>query len=156
LASCWTQRDPEDPTLMQPFTIGGGSTPLKRVLVIGCDSDDIEIGCGATMLSLTRSLPDLAVTWVVLGAEGRRAEEARLSAETFTAAAASREIVIHGFRDGFMPFSGEAVKEAFEALRPRSRTQTIEERRNPVAAARRGVVTAPSRFLHLFRVGAYA
>ncbi len=92
--------------------------PLTRVLAIGCHADDIEIGCGGTLLTLTRSLPDLAVTWVVLGAEGRRADEARQSAETFTASAARREIVIHGFRDGFMPFSGEAVKEAFEALKP--------------------------------------
>ena len=32
-------------------------TPIRRVLVIGCHADDIEIGCGATLLELTRTIP---------------------------------------------------------------------------------------------------
>ena len=52
-------------------------------------SDDIEIGCGATLLALTRAHPELDVTWVVLGADGRAASEARASASAFLAAAGS-------------------------------------------------------------------
>ena len=44
----------------------------RRVLALGSHADDIEIGCGATLLALTRARPDLEVTWVVLGAEGER------------------------------------------------------------------------------------
>ena len=31
--------------------------PLRRVLAIGCHADDIEIGCGGTLLALTRAQP---------------------------------------------------------------------------------------------------
>ena len=61
---------------------------VERVLAIGCHADDIEIGCGGTLLALTRSRPALHVTWVVLAASGARAEEARRSAATFLADAA--------------------------------------------------------------------
>ena len=54
---------------LSPF---GDGAPLRRVLAIGCHADDIEIGCGGTLLGLTRSRPDVEVTWVVLGAEGAR------------------------------------------------------------------------------------
>ena len=37
---------------LSPF---GGGAPLRRVLAIGCHADDIEIGCGGTLLALTRS-----------------------------------------------------------------------------------------------------
>jgi LmbE family N-acetylglucosaminyl deacetylase len=90
---------------------------LRRVLALGSHSDDIEIGCGATLLALTRARPDVEVTWVVLGADGRREQEARASAEAFTAAAARSEVVVHGFRDGFFPYIGAEVKDVFEELK---------------------------------------
>jgi LmbE family N-acetylglucosaminyl deacetylase len=90
-----------------------------HVLAIGCHSDDIEIGCGATLLTLLGSRPDLHVTWVVLSAEGGRAEVARASAADFLAGAAGHEVVVHDFRDGYFPYGGGDVKDAFEALKGR-------------------------------------
>jgi LmbE family N-acetylglucosaminyl deacetylase len=96
------------------------SAPLfRRVLALGSHSDDIEIGCGATLLAMTRARPEIEVTWVVLGAEGRRDREARASAEAFVAAASRSEIVVKGFRDGFFPYIGGEVKDVFEDLKSR-------------------------------------
>ena len=58
------------------------SAPLK-ILCVGAHSDDIEIGCGGTLLSLLVARPGLEVHWVVFGAAGVRADEARQSAERF-------------------------------------------------------------------------
>ena len=92
------------------------NTP-RNVLAIGCHPDDIEIGCGGTILSLTRSHPDLVITWVVLAASGLRAEEAHMSASGFLAEASSTDIRLHEFRDGFLPYEGAAVKDVFESLK---------------------------------------
>jgi LmbE family N-acetylglucosaminyl deacetylase len=91
--------------------------PVTRVLAVGCHSDDIEIGCGATLLALTRSHPGVEVTWVVLGASGKRAAEARASAERFLESAARSEVIVHEFRDGYFPYVGAAVKDVFESLK---------------------------------------
>jgi LmbE family N-acetylglucosaminyl deacetylase len=92
---------------------------LRSVLALGSHSDDIEIGCGATLLALSRGRPEVEVTWVVLGAEGQREREARASAEAFMAAATRSEVVVHGFRDGFFPYIGGEVKDVFEVLKSR-------------------------------------
>jgi LmbE family N-acetylglucosaminyl deacetylase len=92
---------------------------LRRVLALGSHSDDIEIGCGATLLALSRARPGVEVTWVVLGAEGEREREARASAEAFMGAATHTEVVVHGFRDGFLPYIGGEVKDVFEELKSR-------------------------------------
>jgi LmbE family N-acetylglucosaminyl deacetylase len=92
---------------------------LRSVLALGSHSDDIEIGCGATLLALSRARPEVEITWVVLGAEGEREREARASAEAFMGAATSSEVVVHGFRDGFFPYIGGEVKDVFEELKSR-------------------------------------
>ena len=95
-----------------------GDTPVRRVLAIGAHSDDIEIGCGATLLTLQRER-ELEVTWVVLGAAGVREQEARASSEAFIASAAVRTLEFHGFRDGYFPYVGGEVKDVFEELKAR-------------------------------------
>ena len=56
----------------------------------------------------------------MLGAEGEREREARASAEAFLAAPRTLEIVVHGFRDGFLPYDGGEVKDVFEELKAAS------------------------------------
>jgi LmbE family N-acetylglucosaminyl deacetylase len=90
---------------------------LGHVLCLGAHCDDIEIGCGGTMAKLADEHPGLSVTWVVWSSNARRAEEARASAEAILAGVKSREIVVNGFRDGFLPYHGAQVKEAFEELK---------------------------------------
>jgi LmbE family N-acetylglucosaminyl deacetylase len=98
---------------------------LQRVLALGSHSDDIEIGCGATLLALSRARPEREVMWVVLGADGEREREARASAKAFTDAAADSDVVVHGFRDGFFPYIGGEVKDVFEDLKSRLEPDVI-------------------------------
>jgi LmbE family N-acetylglucosaminyl deacetylase len=92
----------------------------RQILVLGSHSDDIEIGCGATLLALTRAQPDVEVIWVVLGAQGVRADEARASGAAFLDAAARSDVIVHGFRDGFFPYVGAEIKDVFEELKART------------------------------------
>ena len=97
--------------------IPDSSTP-PRVLVVGCHADDIEIGCGGTMLELVERYPDAEVTWLVLSGNGARANEASASAEAFLdGLTAEPRILVESFRDGFLPYLGPIVKERFEELK---------------------------------------
>ena len=91
---------------------------LKRILCLGAHSDDIEIGCGGTILKLTEEHPGLELMWVVFSAEGVRNEEARDSAKAFLAKAARSHVLVKDFRGSFFPFQGEEIKEFFETLKP--------------------------------------
>jgi LmbE family N-acetylglucosaminyl deacetylase len=93
-------------------------TPL-RVLAIGAHADDIEIGCGGTLLRLVAEHPNLSVDWVVLSGLGERAGEAADSAAAFLQGAAETRVTVEQFRDGFFPYLGGAVKELFEQLKSR-------------------------------------
>jgi LmbE family N-acetylglucosaminyl deacetylase len=98
---------------------------LHRVLAIGCHADDIEIGCGGTLLTLVEAQPQLEVDWVVLAAPGDRGAEARASATAFLNGAANARVEVHEFRDGFLPYAGGEVKEVFEDLKRRVDPQLV-------------------------------
>lgn len=95
---------------------GAAGRPLN-VLCLGCHSDDIEIGCGGTILRLAHEYPGSVFHWVVFSAIGARESEARRAAELF-AGSNIRGPVLKQFRDGFMPFSGAEIKDVFESLKP--------------------------------------
>jgi LmbE family N-acetylglucosaminyl deacetylase len=90
---------------------------LKQVLCLGAHSDDIEIGCGGAILQLVEAYPEVEVHWFVFSASPARKAEALASASAFLQGAARHNVVVHAFRDGYFPFMGDAVKDAFEAIR---------------------------------------
>jgi LmbE family N-acetylglucosaminyl deacetylase len=89
----------------------------STILCLGAHSDDIEIGCGGTILRLIAEHPRLAFHWVVLSAAGARRKEARASAGAFLRGASSRTVVLREFRDGFFPYKGGEIKDFFETLK---------------------------------------
>jgi LmbE family N-acetylglucosaminyl deacetylase len=89
-----------------------------QLLCLGAHSDDIEIGCGGTLLHLKQALPRLKFHWVVFSAGGPRGQEAAKAAELFTAGC-EKEIVLKDYRDGFFPYNGAQVKDFFEELKSR-------------------------------------
>jgi LmbE family N-acetylglucosaminyl deacetylase len=90
---------------------------VKRVLCLGAHSDDIEIGCGGTVLQMIQQSKSLEIYWLVLCANPERTLEARRSANAFLARARKKTIVVKPFRDGFLPYLGSPVKECFEELK---------------------------------------
>jgi LmbE family N-acetylglucosaminyl deacetylase len=102
---------------MLSFDPCGAIPGVNRILAIGCHADDIEIGCGGTLLTLARANPDIHVTWVVLTAEGPRVEEARSSAHAFLRGVASVDVKILDHRECFLPYDGAEVKASFERVK---------------------------------------
>ena len=92
-----------------------GGKPLT-VLCLGAHSDDIEIGCGGTLLRFKADFPQVRFQWVVLSAAGARGEEAKKSAGLFTSGCEA-EVILKDFRDGFFPYSGPQIKGFFEELK---------------------------------------
>lgn len=95
----------------------GSNAPVTQVLAVGAHSDDIEIGAGGTLRWLRRRFPTASVNWIVLCAQGQRSDEARRSARSILGESANHRIDTHDFRDGFFPYEGARVKDAFEALK---------------------------------------
>ncbi len=96
------------------------------VLCLGAHGDDIEIGCGATVLRLVRQYEAATFYWAVLGADrGERRAEAEEAARAFLNGACSAQIAIEGFRDGFLPFAGARLKERFEEIKAAFRPDLI-------------------------------
>ncbi|MFC7333140.1 PIG-L deacetylase family protein [Rhodocista pekingensis] len=100
---------------MLTLSLGPG-TPLD-ILCLGAHSDDVEIGCGGTLLTLLERHPGSSVHWVVFAADDVRASEARDSAADFLRAAGRSRIDVHAFRDGFFPAQFAEIKQCFEALK---------------------------------------
>lgn len=94
----------------------GDGGPL-RILCVGCHSDDIEIGCGGTILRLTERHSGCVFHWVVLSATGIRQSEAQGAADLFTGTTGLRKTLLKSFPDGYMPFFGAEVKAVFEELK---------------------------------------
>ena len=101
---------------MHKINLFSGSQEPK-ILCLGAHADDIEIGCGGTILKIAEEFPQAQFHWVVFSAEGQRANEAQRSAESFLSNIASKIIDIQAFRDSYFPFVGAAIKDHFVILK---------------------------------------
>jgi len=99
------------------LTIDGKHAQDLKILCLGSHSDDIEIGCGGTILRLAEQYPGCIFHWVVFSASGAREAEAQRAAALFAGSAGLKGPLLKAFPDGFMPFLGAEVKAVFEQLK---------------------------------------
>jgi LmbE family N-acetylglucosaminyl deacetylase len=95
--------------------LAGMGSSAPAVLCIGAHSDDLEIGCGGTVLRILQEYPEARVHWVVLGAAADRRAEAQASAEALLAGADAC-IEIAEFEDRFFPQQQAELKRFFDRL----------------------------------------
>ncbi len=86
-------------------------TDVQSVLCLGAHADDIEIGCGGTLLKMQRDNPDISVTWVVLASDEQRGEEASQSARSFLEKTTNKSVRINRFPDRYFPAAWSEIKE---------------------------------------------
>jgi LmbE family N-acetylglucosaminyl deacetylase len=109
---------------MLDLLLGRSGGPL-RILCLGAHCDDIEIGCGGTVLRLLAERPGSTVHWMALSSNAEREREARTAAAAFLTDAADSQVVIKQFRDGYLPFQGSDVKDVFEATKRETKPDLI-------------------------------
>jgi LmbE family N-acetylglucosaminyl deacetylase len=111
--------------MMLPLSLG--STPERgyELLCLGAHSDDLEIGCGGTVLRLLHELRVTAITWVVLSGDDTRAAEAKRAADCILGGHPGARVVQGSFRDGFFPHDPVPLKEFFEELKGSARPDLI-------------------------------
>jgi LmbE family N-acetylglucosaminyl deacetylase len=92
------------------------SGPLT-LLCLGAHADDIEIGCGGSVLRLLGEHPGSTVWWVVFSATPARNREARESAAGMLAGAGASRVLVHDLRDGCLPAARPELKDLFEQIK---------------------------------------
>lgn len=105
---------------MKPYSLLSDKT-IPSILLLGAHCDDIEIGCGATLMQLAARHPGACFTWVTLsedgGREGEREAETRAAARRLLDGAAHVEVVVERFRGSYFPHAGPALKDCIESLK---------------------------------------
>ncbi|MGN2637409.1 PIG-L deacetylase family protein [Nocardia takedensis] len=97
--------------------IGLSPGRLGEIAILGAHCDDIAIGMGATLLTLTRAHPELRVRALVLSGAGTpRAAEERKALEAFCANA-DLELTVLDVPDGRAPAHWSRVKDALARFR---------------------------------------
>jgi len=100
------------------------SSRITRVLCLGAHCDDIELGCGGTVLRLIEAQPGIHVEWVVFSSDTEREQEARAGAKAFLVDA-DANVRIESFRQRFFPYIAAEVKEFFDELGASTRPDLI-------------------------------
>jgi LmbE family N-acetylglucosaminyl deacetylase len=102
---------------MVDLRLGSAECPLRRILCLGSHCDDIEIGCGGTILRLLREHPEVEIYWLVFSSTPVRRREAARAASLFLASAKKKKVVIRNYRDTLFPSQQERIKGEFEKLK---------------------------------------
>ena len=90
---------------------------MKKILCLGAHCDDIEIGCGGSILKLIDTMKDISFYWVVFSSDDRRESEAVKSAHDFLRNVKEKNIVIKRFKNSYFPYHWAEIKSYFEQLK---------------------------------------
>jgi len=110
---------------MYALGLDKGDRSLRSALFLGAHCDDIEIGCGSTILRLVETNPDLEITWIIFSSNEVRAQEAALSFEKFLSPLGKKDLEINEFQNGYFPYAGGEIKDYFEQLKTKVRPDVI-------------------------------
>jgi LmbE family N-acetylglucosaminyl deacetylase len=102
---------------MIKLDIGGTQKRLNNILCLGAHSDDIEIGCGGTIIRLINENPTVSIKWVVFSSDSVREAEALAGAGMFLKGTQHRKVTIEKFNNGFFPYIGGSIKKYFEKIK---------------------------------------
>jgi LmbE family N-acetylglucosaminyl deacetylase len=91
--------------------------PLN-VLCLGAHCDDIEIGCGGTVLRLMHDYPDANVQWIVFSSNRVRRAEFKNSSRSFLGKKNASLNKTYEFKDGYFPNTWKDIKDVFEKIKP--------------------------------------
>lgn len=101
---------------MKEFSLQNPQSPAC-VLLLGAHCDDLEIGCGGTIIQMAERWPDARFVWVTLSSDAERGAETRQAATRLLATARDATICVEQFRGSFFPYDGELLKDYFETLK---------------------------------------
>jgi len=104
---------------MLKFELNNKSGKALKILCLGAHCDDIEIGCGGTLLSILENNKNSEVHWIVLSSDQQRGKEARSSANIFLNNTLRKKIDVNKFRNGYFPYIGTEIKDYFEEIKER-------------------------------------
>ena len=110
---------------MLDLLLGAGDRKTLRVLCIGAHCDDIEIGCGGTLLALQRKGLRLSVDWAILSGSTQRRAEALSAMRKLIKPGHRNDLLFGEFTDGRLPAEYSALKDYFEGLKRRPRPDVI-------------------------------
>jgi LmbE family N-acetylglucosaminyl deacetylase len=113
----WASRRLDARRVMLPLAPRSLDGRGYELLCLGAHSDDIEMGCGGTLLRLLREWPVDRVTWVVLSGNAERAAEAKDSARRLVGRRPKLRILQAEFRESYFPYTAVPIKELFDRLR---------------------------------------
>ncbi|EIV95556.1 putative LmbE-like protein [Frankia sp. QA3] len=95
-----------------------------RVVALGAQADDVEIGAGATIMQLLTAHPDAAVHWMVFASDGERGPQTEDSARELLGACLG-SLHLHEVRAGFLPREWSGVKEVLLQIGRRVRPDVV-------------------------------
>jgi LmbE family N-acetylglucosaminyl deacetylase len=93
---------------------------LRRILCIGAHCDDIEIGCGGTLIQLQKVNSEFRVDWAILSGTAERQAESRAAMERLIAPMHRGQIFFGDLPDAGFPAEYARLKSFFSALRKES------------------------------------
>jgi LmbE family N-acetylglucosaminyl deacetylase len=111
-------------TEVREFVLRSSGRRTRHILCLGAHCDDIEIGCGGTLLALQAS-GKVRVHWVVLSGTPERKSETQAAMRALIQPAARGGCTLGDFPDGRFPARYAEIKQFVEGIKSKQRPDLI-------------------------------